>query len=591
MRAKLAIALVTMAVLTFLATSAGATTITTCQTCYQTCWTSTCEAQDACGATYTYGCGTSYQCNPYQCNCTTTVVNDTATLYPCLMPQRGTDNVNAYQAGYYDYVCAINGGDACWKAQDYAYKAGVSVFAQRGTACNAAAIDNYNCRNYEYNDVVTDSCTGITSTYGWNYGNYCVTALQKAQNAGCCSGTTPMIIPTADVPVAQVTTNLAAAVGNGGDSKSVACGYSTGAWNAPNGAVVASTSPGIVAAVVMSLGEFRSHVALSHGAEYASHNAMVTPKPKLTCDEPLEPGLLANGYPGASRVPVNSMYTFYFNDPEARTPPEYMSYQVTGNLANGLNAGAEVANYFNVVPKDLATNLGCVNVQERWSAKGGSAYRYYTYIWPSDEAAQHSNKYMSYRVNEYVNGENGNQNLAGTCSAFIAYMQKKALGVGWEPTVEHFAQDKVRTALGKLWDGVRQSCKSEAGWFKLGLSQAWCSLKCGTIFNNNDDMCERMATQVAYCFTSDVYSDNCSNGCHSASDAKNKPVADAKAISPDRLMGYHGQAKGMYNPATGAWDLAPINCNVAGSGNSLWACDTQKSLTWNTGGNIYGCWY
>jgi hypothetical protein len=599
----------------------------------------------------------------------------------------------------------------------------------------------------------------------------------------------------AAVVVASMLTALAGpanAQTAGGDpgSKSVACGSSSSYWNAPKGAIVGSLAPGLIAAVTSSLGEFRSHVVLSHGAtetSWVSQNTMAMPKEKLECDEPVDGAELANGWPGGSRVPIKSMYVYYYGDPSASAA--FLGYQVTG-VSGTNNIGEKVADFFNIGPAPAAGggcslapkpgdinaynaglydyycsiyataaycdpaksyaaaagvpifsptgaacstaalynyycryyeyngygwdygsycttalsnattnsccggcsvapkpadvnafnaglydyycsyyggtycdsaksyaaasgvsifaptgaacntaalynyycryyeynnygwdysgycttalsnakannccgggggggNMGCVNVEQRYSAKGGSPYTYYIYKWPSDEDAQHANKLMSYRLNEYVNGDNGNRNLAGTCSAMISYMQKKAMGTGWEVTLQNYDPvNQVKPAMMALWNGINSECRTGMNWWgklKLMFSGPYCAVSCGTLFSNWSDMCERAATQVAYCMTSDVWSDNCKNGCHSSDDVINKPVAAAKAISPDRLAGYHGQTlKTWYDNASGTWQTPPTNCNVAGSGKSAWACDTYKGVTWSGGGSVYTCWF
>jgi hypothetical protein len=463
--------------------------------------------------------------------------------------------------------------------------------------CNPHQCNCQDCQTC-YQTCCSQYCTGIDGC-GAEYTYCCGTQTQC--NPYACNCVThvddppPVLYPT--VP------NTTPTVGGGGNSESIACGSTSSYWNAPKGAVVASVAPGIVSGVVYSLGEFRTHVALSHGASensWVSHNSMVTPSKKLECDEVVDGNELANGVPGGARIPVRAMYNFYNADPKSKAA--FMYYQTTGvyndPVKGPVNIGEKIADFFNIAPGDTydATNLGCVNVAEKWSAKGGSSYRYYVYLWPSDEDAQHANKFISYRVNEYVNGENGNRNMAGTCSNFLAYLQKKAMGSGWEPTVQNYAPAEVSKATIDLWNNINTDCRANQKWWMLGLSGLYCRFACGTIFSNGDDMCERAATQVAYCFTSDVWSDNCKNGCHSASDVKSKPVAAAKSISPDRLMGYHGAdptttTKSWLNPATGQWEGPGTDCNAPNSGKSAWACDVQKTVTWASPGNIYTCWF
>jgi hypothetical protein len=96
----------------------------------------------------------------------------------CTMPQKPA-NINAYNAGLYDYYCYVNGGSYCTQAQTYASAAGVPIFAPSGAQCNNAALYNYYCRWYEYNG------------YGWNYSNYCTTALTQANANSCCACAPP----------------------------------------------------------------------------------------------------------------------------------------------------------------------------------------------------------------------------------------------------------------------------------------------------------------------------------------------------------------------------------------------------------------
>lgn len=115
----------------------------------------------------------------YSGYCSTTLTEATnnsccACAGGCTMDQRPA-NVNASNAGLYDYYCSVYGGTYCNDAKTYASAASVKVFAPSGTQCNNAALYNYYCRWYEYNG------------YGWDYGSYCTTSLTQANANACCA--------------------------------------------------------------------------------------------------------------------------------------------------------------------------------------------------------------------------------------------------------------------------------------------------------------------------------------------------------------------------------------------------------------------
>src|SRR5690242_882756 len=57
-----------------------------------------------------------------------------------------------------------------------------------------------------------------------------------------------------------------------------ACGSVGGGWNAPNGAVVLTTGPGIIKSVVNGVGEYYSHSMISHGVgSWVTHETMRQP--------------------------------------------------------------------------------------------------------------------------------------------------------------------------------------------------------------------------------------------------------------------------------------------------------------------------
>ncbi|MBI5482691.1 MAG: hypothetical protein HY906_27805 [Deltaproteobacteria bacterium] len=386
--------------------------------------------------------------------------------------------------------------------------------------------------------------------------------------------------------------------GSFANSQSVACGTRTSYyWNAPAGSTVYTRSNGPIAAVIDAVGEYRTHTLLSHGTAWTSHSTTAMGQARYKCDEVVDQYDLANGYPGAARVSMKGIREALYGD----GAPTFISYQA-GTPTAYTTAGANISNFFYNAMADPATLNSCVSTVAVASAKN-AAYtnQIYRYKWPVDEQAQHpgaSGGYMWYRINEYVNGVDGNKNLAGSCSQFVAYSQKKALGVGYEMTTPTYDQASVDYGKRQLWTRIKTECETKLAtywWGKIavGLSSLVCSVACFPV-DIGDNMCERLATQTVYCFTSDVGGDNCANGCHYASDAQNKPVGSAKSISPDRIAGYGRQCTGTgcsgYTTVANGAKVA-TGCGSPNSGHSIWGCQAYATPTWTSAGSLYACWF
>ena len=349
--------------------------------------------------------------------------------------------------------------------------------------------------------------------------------------------------------VALVAAAMAAPVAFAGssDTGDVACGSTAAGWNAPNGSLVLSrgSGGGPVAAVLDAVGEYRTHSMFSHGpGGDVTHETMYTPGTNgwpTYCSTPVKAGELTTGFPGATRINQGAIYQFLYGGGGG---VQYLAYQRSRNSAGYNSNGESVSNW-------LLNSMPTVAV----TSKQNSGQGFLRYKGPNGYPLNYV--LYQYRDLEGVNYGGAGWNNGMVCSTLIAHAQYRA-GLG---PVEAYTYDhsKLQIAGNSLYNSVQNECSSGLG-FCGGVGS---SITC---FEN---ICDDAGRQVRNCMAAgrcDTDDGNVWNNIY------NNSATVARSISPDRLGGWSG------HPYTGA-------------GVSVWAYDTSNTIQWNSGGNVYGCWF
>jgi hypothetical protein len=339
----------------------------------------------------------------------------------------------------------------------------------------------------------------------------------------------------------------------GSGTSDVACGSSSVAWNAPNGALVMSTSQGPVNGTLQGVGEYRTHSMISHGNGWVTHATMYSPGqtgwPDY-CSTPLVASDLRNGFPGASQVQQGGIYTFFYGGGGSA---DYIGYQRGCNSAACPNDdGAAVADWlWNAMPY-------------QWAASHQDASQGLYRLLVGPDAALTNYSLYQYRAIESVNTGGVAWNDGVVCSTLISYAHYMAQK-GTVATYT-YGHDQVLSALSGLIGAVSQECNDGLGFWKNVAVNITCL----------EGICDDAARQVANCMSvgrCDTDDDGPNNTFASVRD---DPTSTATSISPDTLGGWSGHA----------WDGY-----LDGSGVSVWAADNDQTLQWNSSGNVYGCWF
>jgi hypothetical protein len=335
-------------------------------------------------------------------------------------------------------------------------------------------------------------------------------------------------------------------------SASGACGSSAATWNAPDGALVLSRSPGPVGGTLSGVGEYRTHSMLSHGNGWVTHSTMVSPGQTgwpTYCSTPLDSNELRNGYPGASTIPPGAIYSFLYGDGASI---EYIAYQRSCSAAGCPNEdGSDISRWiWDSSPYEW--------VQSRQDSSQG-LYR----LSVGNPPRTTNYSLYQYRAIEDFNFGNVAWNNGAVCSTFLAYSQymagKRAV------TAYTYPHDAVVSALTGLMGAVETECNDGIGFWKNIAVNITCF----------EGICDDAARQVANCMATGRC-DTDDDGANSFASVRDDQSSTATSISPDRL---------------GGWSGHPWDGYTDGSGVSVWAGDTEQSVQWNSDGNVYGCWY
>ncbi|WP_437580687.1 hypothetical protein [Sorangium sp. So ce887] len=343
--------------------------------------------------------------------------------------------------------------------------------------------------------------------------------------------------PAIVLPLIVVSSCLASAAA----AAEQACGYSSAGWNAPNGAAVFSAGSGPIGDVLHAVGEVRTHSMLSHGpGKWVTHATMKQPRENAwpaVCSAPVRPSDLLEGYPGLEQVNQGGIYRFLYGSGASGSTA--LTYQV-GDPVKAASIGNTI--WWDVPYYAAPSIIDEAAEFTRLSIRGGRV-RY---------------SFYQYRTTEGTPTGGPAWNNGMVCSSFLAYAHH-ADGRGAIPPYT-YSHTKLANAANALHAGVRGDCEDSLGfWGSLGTSIACFA-----------DVCGKAADQVANCMAS--------HACDTSSSSlwrgvRDDPKTVAVSISPDLIGGWSGHA----------WGTQP--------GATVWSADMNHNVQWNSGGNVYGCWY
>jgi len=343
---------------------------------------------------------------------------------------------------------------------------------------------------------------------------------------------------------------LAASTANAGASgtSDVACGWSSSGWNAPNGALVTNRAPGPVRAVLDAVGEYRTHSMVSHGpGGWVSHETMYSPGQTgwpTYCSTPANPTELRDGYPGASQTDQGGIYTFIYHGGNN----EYLRHQTSRSNGVDDTRGAAAANW-------LWSSAPYSTV---YSKQDGSRW---IYRLKSDSGAFLNYVLYQYRDLGGVATGTPGWNNGMVCSTMIAYAQNKSGGGTVSSGTYNHTQ--LVTAGNALYNAVYDSCDAGLGF--------WASL--GASVTCLEGICDDAARQVRNC----MVAGRCDTDSSSVwSDIANNSATVARSISPDRLAGINGEG---------------VQMQQHNATNSMYEDSPPVTTQWNSGGNVYGCFF
>jgi hypothetical protein len=339
----------------------------------------------------------------------------------------------------------------------------------------------------------------------------------------------------------------------GASINSAACGSTSTAWNAPDGALVLSRSQGPVSGTLSGVGEYRTHSMLAHGNGWVTHATMSSPSTSswpTYCSTPLRADELRNGYPGASMVTPGAIYAFLYG---GGSSVEYIGYQRSCNSAQCPNEdGSDIASWlWNSIPYEWAV-----------SRQDASQGIYRLLVGTPPRASNYS--LFQYRAIENVNFGGVAWNDGTVCSTFLAYAQYMA---DKRAVLAHtYPHETIVSAMDGLMGAVESECHAGIGFWK-GIAV---NLTCF------ESICDDAARQVGNCMAVGRCDTDDDDSANTFAGVRNDPAATATSISPDRL---------------GGWSGHPWDGYLDGSGVSVWAAGTEQAVQWNSAGNVYGCWY
>jgi hypothetical protein len=349
----------------------------------------------------------------------------------------------------------------------------------------------------------------------------------------------------------------------GDEGEDIDCGYATGTWNAPRGALVLnrSSSAGPVKAVIDGIGEYWTHSAVSHGADasattWASMSTMTLPRSypdgDSSCNHPVEPHDLADGWPGGRTNTSGGQWTYYYSDGNYGHGQESVQYILPGT---GYRYNYGSSGYASSYGTD-ADVVGCFTDWEKNSMAGCSGkcqipfgYSVYAYSW--NQLGSSGTTQAGYGT--MCSGLQARSYYWATKPGSTSYCTPNAV------SNYTYANAKVWTASTALYNNVNSG--SMSFWESLGSFFAcW--------FDTN--LLDEAGDQVVNCFAYNQGT-SCTKADH---DWYNNHVnyQTATSVSPDRLVG------------------RGTHLNDANN-NSPWKGYGANTVYFNQGGRVHGCWF
>jgi hypothetical protein len=400
-------------------------------------------------------------------------------------------------------------------------------------------------------------------------------------------------IVTAIVSVLTLVVAAPARAGSS-DTSSVACGSAPAGWSAPKGALVTHSAGGPVHAVLEAIGESRTHSMMSHGpGGWVTHSTMFDPGTTgwpTYCDTPVRANEMRHGFPGASQVNQGAIYTYLFGTGSTH----YVGYTIAPSGAMR-TAASDAADYaWFVMPYTTVTSsrdgnqafyrLGETEKRAcQWNNWNTSAQNNCPAEWLGTgdgcdcgcqvedpdciiDSNFHPIEYSFFNYLDVQGRPYSERTLdhGSECASFLASVYRLDAGDYVEPATYSHAQTVA--AGNSLYNSVYNECRSGLGdWGNIGAA-----VTCAFPFFDLD-ICDDAARQVRNCFIDP-------NQCNSSSSSPwnnlvNNAGVMARSISPDRLVGSGGH----FPP--GSTHTGP------------WARQPETAVQWNSGGNVYGCWF
>jgi hypothetical protein len=344
-------------------------------------------------------------------------------------------------------------------------------------------------------------------------------------------------------------------------SADVTCGKTSAGWNVPNGDTVFEQSPGPIADVLASVGEYRSHSMLSRGPDgWVTHATSLTPPVNgdrnflgQECNAPVDPGFLYAATPGLETVSQAAIYTFLYGS----SPLDFLAYQ---NATSG--ADEAIGNLF------VGTGMSWID----WASPQDSSQIVF--------AEAYNGTQIHYGWYQYMNVQGTAQGVPGVntgvvCSTSLSLWQHDALsetpGYTGDVLPRSYPSDLITHAADALHDGVYNECSSLTGGTFSSFGQFLQNVgTCALCFNCN--LCGKAADQMVNCFAN--------NDCASSNSNEWKTTVatgTAMSISPDDIACWNAPNNGSGAPCSGG-------------GASVWGWDVNQTVQWNAGGNNYSCW-
>ena len=347
----------------------------------------------------------------------------------------------------------------------------------------------------------------------------------------------------------------------------VTCGSTDAGWNVPSGDAVFEHSPGAVASVLASVGEYRSHSMLSRGpGSWVTHATSVTPPVNSDrnpfgqeCSAPVDPGFLYSSMPGLETVDQGAIYTFLY----AGGGLDFLAYQ---SGQEGVSEGSNPA------------------IGNTWLSAGMSWYPWMSaqnpalVVW----GQAYNGTPIHYGWYQYMNIQGTAQGVPGAntgvvCSTALALWQHAALSAApdyrGDVIPRSYPSNLIGPAASALYNSVYSECRSQTGGTGTFASFGSFLSTMGTCALCFDcDLCDEAADQVVNCFAT--------NDCASSNGAKWQAATSrgtAVSISPDDVSCWNWPSNGSGAPC---W----------GTGSTVWAWDYNETVQWNSGGNSYACW-